>query len=373
MAVILKIIDIIIFAGIVQGFFLAIVLHNTKNLKRRQNRILSVLLVILSLAILQSVFIADIPEQLLQSPFKIKEPFILLIGPLLWFYVKEITSKASGFKAKSLLHFIPFALFCAFFVPFHIHGDTTAFTNFFYNNATVGTIVTLVLVLLQYTYYFYKISDLTKIHQKNVEQEFSNIEDKTLSWIKFLLAAFFIVYIFLVIALVFLFHQISLAYFDKTISVILSVLIFGLGYKGLLQKEIFSNISIDDSNADKIAIKSIVFEKNETHTKELLELMDKMKPYLNPELTLDELAKELKVSRNVLSQIINNNIGENFYYFVNKYRVEEVKGYLSDSKKKHFTILSLAFDAGFNSKSAFNSIFKRVTGLSPSEYRNRLN
>lgn len=100
--------------------------------------------------------------------------------------------------------------------------------------------------------------------------------------------------------------------------------------------------------------------------------MNQQKPYHDPELTLTSLANSVNISRNQLSEIINTGTGGNFYDFVNKYRVEEVKQLMQNPKFKDFTILAIAFEAGFPSKSTFNSIFKKFTGLTPSVYRNGL-
>ncbi|HTE33290.1 MAG TPA: helix-turn-helix domain-containing protein, partial [Chryseolinea sp.] len=92
-------------------------------------------------------------------------------------------------------------------------------------------------------------------------------------------------------------------------------------------------------------------------------------PYLDPELTLSQLAKDLNIGRSQLSQLINDSIGDNFYDFINKYRTEEVKRLMNDPKVKNFSLLGLALEAGFKSKSTFNLIFKRFTGLTPTAYK----
>jgi AraC-like DNA-binding protein len=100
--------------------------------------------------------------------------------------------------------------------------------------------------------------------------------------------------------------------------------------------------------------------------------LEETKPYLNETLTLTELAAQLGITRNQLSSLINSTTGENFYTFINKYRIEEVKRLIANPKNMNFTILSLAHEAGFSSKSAFQAVFKKFTGLTPSEYRNTL-
>jgi AraC-like DNA-binding protein len=100
--------------------------------------------------------------------------------------------------------------------------------------------------------------------------------------------------------------------------------------------------------------------------------MQEKKSYLDPELTLSQLAKDLDIGRSQLSQLINDGIGDNFYDFINKYRVEQVKQLMTDPRVKHFSMLGIALEAGFKSKSTFNLIFKRFTGLTPTEYRKNL-
>ena len=99
---------------------------------------------------------------------------------------------------------------------------------------------------------------------------------------------------------------------------------------------------------------------------ELLELMNNENPYLNPKLTLTELAESLKISPNHLSQIINQNEQVNFHDFVNKYRVEEFIQKVQNNKS--YSLLAHALDSGFNSKSTFNSVFKKLKSVTPSQY-----
>jgi AraC-like DNA-binding protein len=107
------------------------------------------------------------------------------------------------------------------------------------------------------------------------------------------------------------------------------------------------------------------------YEKKLLRLMDEKKPYRNCYLTLQDLADELSISTHNLSQVINKRLGKNFYDFVNGYRVEDVKRRLLDPRFQHLKILALGLEAGFNTKSTFNAFFKKHTGLTPSDYREK--
>jgi AraC-like DNA-binding protein len=152
-------------------------------------------------------------------------------------------------------------------------------------------------------------------------------------------------------------------------SIIVSFVVY-VGYSGIRQQDLFSNTNINDeelvkteSEYKKSSLKSDIATMKHN---ELLEFMKKEKPYLNPKLTLNELADSLTISTNHLSQIINQYEQVNFHDFVNKYRVEEF--IQKAQSNKNFTLLSHALDSGFNSKSTFNSVFKKFKSVTPSQY-----
>ncbi|HWV67926.1 helix-turn-helix transcriptional regulator, partial [Chitinophaga sp.] len=100
----------------------------------------------------------------------------------------------------------------------------------------------------------------------------------------------------------------------------------------------------------------------------LIDLMKKKQLYKEPELTLGDLAKELQVHPNILSQVINSQEQMSFYDYINTQRVAAFKQLLQQPESRQFTLLSLAFECGFNSKSSFNRNFKKITQYAPSDY-----
>ncbi len=99
--------------------------------------------------------------------------------------------------------------------------------------------------------------------------------------------------------------------------------------------------------------------------------MEEVRPWLQRDLTIHDVSEALDFPQHYLTQTINEDLGKNFYTLVNEYRVEEFKKRLLDPKNAHLTVLAIAHDAGFNSKSTFNTVFKKLEGMTPSQYRKR--
>ena len=101
----------------------------------------------------------------------------------------------------------------------------------------------------------------------------------------------------------------------------------------------------------------------------VLQHTQESKPYLEPNLTIEEFANQLGVNRYYISQVVNERLEQNFSDFINAYRVRETQALLRDPARQHLKILAIAYEAGFNSKTSFNTVFRKFTGMSPSQYR----
>ena len=367
-------INICIYAGIVQGFYMALLLNHNKRINPA-NKYLAILLVTMSISIAHTSFAVPVVHRTLNNPFQIKEPFLMLVIPLIWLYVKKLEEPLFLITPKISLHFLPFIFFMSFSIPAFIGGSGSGMAQFLVNNSLLFNCTIWAVLALQYSAYLYQLLKISKKCKLKAEQELSNIEYVDISWLNTFLYAFFLVFLVLAIIFISVIHNLSIEWMNQVLSLFFSITIFYLGYKGLFQRSIFSNTDAPNTTfipEQIIAETSKLKPVDENITQNLLEYMDKHKPHRESELSLGSLAKQLNISRNSLSEIINNSVGCNFYDFVNKYRVEDVKSMMNDPKNKDFTLLAIAFDAGFPSKSTFNSIFKKFTGLTPSEYRKGL-
>ena len=352
---------IIINAGIANGFIFSILLY--KKNRHYSAFLLSLVLIELSLFVFNTHYMMHFLFMNFGFLFFGVGPTTFLLGPLVFFYIRSIAKPGSRITIGDAKHFVLFVVFITLVVPVYFLGKESAYAEFL--KLAIGS--PFIFLVLQLGYYLVQARKLVKEHQKNIQEGFSNVEDLDLSWLKLILTVFIVMVVFIAIGTPGFVHGMSFSTYKTATAIFFSLVLFFIGYKGLLQKVSDEMpVKIDASVAeDSEAIKGL--------KKKLLAYMETEKPFLNPELTLTDLARQVGMSRNQLSQVINAGTGSNFYHFVNNYRVEEVKELIRKDAGKKYTLLALAEDAGFNSKSSFNDIFKRVTGLTPSRYRDGLN
>jgi len=233
--------------------------------------------------------------------------------------------------------------------------------------------LSIILILIQALFYTALSYITIRKHQKKIQQFSSNTEEINLNWLEYIIQVVLIVNIIYVIYNLF-YDPKSLNFFIN--AVFLSV-IYCVGYYSLKQKEIYPSeekqrqelISIDeDSDREEVKKKLISDEELLKIKTSLQVIMEVQKPYLDSELNLIRLAEMLSVSTHHLSYVINTGFGKNFFQYVNEYRVDYAQKLLKEPNSK-LSILGVAFESGFNSKTSFNTAFKKVTGQTPSEFK----
>lgn len=234
-----------------------------------------------------------------------------------------------------------------------------------------------ILITAYFAYFIYASYKLLKDYKDKVLQVYSYRESVDLLWLRRLIGSFATICILIFpLGLIAYFGFHSMVFTDYYFFVTLVLFIFFLGFWGYQQGEIFY-INGNSSSAEeaKLEISEEIPAENhyiEKHYKQealqLRELMKKEKPYLEPSLTIHDLAAKMEMPAHQLSKVINKEFRCNFFEFINKYRIEDFKQRAFSTDYKNMTILAIALDCGFNSKSAFNRIFKDVTGLTPGDY-----
>ncbi len=389
--------NIIILTAMLQGFLLALFLILNKKGNRTANFFLASLVFVFSIDIgLETLYASPIIENF-TFLIGINDVIFFLYGPLLYFYAYFLTSTQTVSIKRLLPHFFPFLLILIVYIPllflqeqaFKLASEgllplPTFFEPDFFLKADVRGYVELASGFHQLIYFGFTLI-LLKKHQETIKNSFSDIERINLSWLKIL--TFGTGMIVAIDVLLYFIVKTEFIAFDNAvlfISLLCSFLIYAIGYFGLMQPTIFSQTSITISpqlteytnvivsdTQPKYLKSTLTDEQSDEHKTRLLNLMKTEKLYLEGELKLSDVAEKLRISNNNLSQIINEKLEKNFYDFVNDYRVETAKTLLLNPKKQHLTLLAIAFESGFNSKSSFNSVFKKQCGFTPTEFRKR--
>jgi AraC-like DNA-binding protein len=305
-------------------------------------------------------------------------PFPLLHGPFLYLYVLFSLRGNQQFQWQHYLHFVPAVLFYVYMIPYLF---SSAERKQLINQGLIDDYSTFISVslfafiisALSYAVASYR---LLKKYNDLTNQNFAYSETIDLHWLKTFIWGMGLT--FLIATMIILLENgfgIDFGFnTDLVFFMLIITFIFYLGFSGIRHRNIFSDSS---STEVRIAEPKTAGEYNRSGLKEedavkfhesLKELMNFKKPYLEPKLSLSDLANELNISINHLSQIINQYEEKNFFDFVNTYRVDEFKKRVIDPANINYSILAIALDSGFNSKSSFNQVFKKLTGKTPSQY-----
>jgi AraC-like DNA-binding protein len=360
--------------GALQGIVLAAAL-----IMRRQNslanRILGTWILLLSFGL--------VSRFLMEHQFYLEYPhftgadhsFPLLYGPLFYLYVRTLISPRPSFGRQQLLHFLPFLLHQVYFVP-SFYAQSGSFKLQFMQSMMeqgppVFIQVSALLKVLHGSTYVSLTLLLLRTHARSVCDSFSNIEKVSLHWLYVLAGLQVVIWGTALVVNVVEFFGIYLLP-AGLIYVMVAVMVYATGYFALRQPEIFATTAgqaAEPMAATKYEKTRLDEDKAQQYLQELIDHMKEEKPFMRSTLTLQELADELSIASHQLSQVINDRLQKNFFDFINSYRVEEVQVRLLAPEAQNLTILAVALDSGFSSKSSFNTIFKKHTQMTPTEYK----
>jgi len=380
-------INLLLLLAAAQGILLSfLIIHKHRRLFA--NYFLAALMFLLSITLLY-LMLSELGLYK-EYPFLMLIPigFPLIVSPLFYLYAKYLIQHTNSFSQKDIVHFLPFILYELYYISdfFKSTEEVIAILDGAPEpHITLRFLIFNWMIIIQGLIYITFIILKLKNYSYSLERAFSNTDKMRLNWLRnisFLVAGVWSV--FIAENILYLANIQFYKIFDIA-TVFAGLLVYSLGYMGLLKSEVFEQPEFIDSyeytsqpDLDR-AMKSAVLKKYEKSglsekkaneiMKSLESLMFDQKPFLDSNLTLKQLAEMLAISPHNLSEVINTKLNQNFFDYINTYRVEQVKKDLADPEKQHFTLLSIGMDAGFNSKSSFNSIFKRFTGMTPSEFQ----
>ena len=376
--------------GAVQGIFLSVLLF-TKYRTHPANRYLGFLVLFYSLFIF-NFMLAEIPVIMEHHPhlLMILNGLPFLFGPLHMIYVGELTETHLRFARFHWYHFIPFLIYKIYYLPvFFIPAEElqAIFAQIQAGNPPFHIIFSGLLVAVIGVVYTIIALIVFKRYSLKIQNVYSSLDKINLYWLRFFTYAAMFVWSVVFIQNILDVSGLDVQQFFVLVPVLTSIFVYATGYIGIFKTEIFEQAEVRNNlqQAHEIEERKLSEQTGKRYQKsglteelasryleELKAYMDEEKPFLNSSLTLNDLSQKLDISNHNLSEILNTKLNQNFFDFVNQYRVNEVKKNLADKSNDHLTLLSIAYDAGFNSKSGFNAIFKKYLHITPSEYRQKI-
>lgn len=359
---------ILLLIGVAQGLLLSLTLCTSAKGNVSAKRMLGSFVALSSYLIFNNFLVRT--KYLIAVPHLaiVGGPLVFLVIVPLYFYVKMMTTERFSFSKNDIVHLIPFFAVIGLLFPFYLWSADEKIAYVYRSVIPLERKVRESAQLIQRLFYLYLSVRLILQHRKRIRDNYSSIEKINLRWLLLLLSATVII-----LAAGFVLGIIGISTSTSSVvPLILSVTIIGMGYYGLKQPEIFLHHekgAEPETSSIKYETSPLSEEYTESIVRRLTEHMMSARPFTDPNLTLAALAKQLSVKPHHLSQILNEKVGKNFFEFINYYRIEEAKNRLHNISSKDFTLLSLAYEVGFNSKSVFNTAFKKNTGMTPSAYR----
>ncbi len=339
--------------GLLQGILLGVYLTR----KQKRSLVQVYLVLILTVAALQMTFkiVSKVwLGQNLQQLYLLSYFLPYLMGPLLFLFTK---AHVAPFSKKDLFHFglFLFMIGISLFQNMNLPFDLFVWVRL----PLLGATILQCLILGVYSIFCWQIIS----------------KHETLARFKPFIVILTATEMMVAITLALLYRNYPAYQEMRFIFILFTLIIYWVSYKVMTEPNYFFSEATGDFPVLKASVKyhhSGLKEEEATRIYvELLCVMEKQKPYLSSELTIDLLARQLGTTRHYLSQIINERVKKSYGEMINDYRMVMAQERLVDPKYKHFTIAGIALDCGFNSVSGFNEIFKRKLGITPSKFREK--
>jgi AraC-like DNA-binding protein len=342
------------------------------RINKNANSYLAILFGVLTILLISSDVRENLSEKWLWlEDLNIIENTTSLIPALLYISVYHFVQRPNNFLKEHFLLFLPFLITTTFWLYLNFLEINFVKLKYFIEILDsiflIGTWFFSLIV-------FYLVVKMLVQHKNNILIFHSNTQDVDLNWLYKLMLVFPILFIVQII-----FNINSNQYYLINISdIAVFLILFYSGFHIAQQREIF-----DVSNQQKVDIENQITENIVVKKEELIDnnlvleianslenLMKEKKPFLNKNLSLPKLADKLNIRTHILSFVLNTHYNVNFYNYINSFRIDYCKALLTNSEKQHITMEGLALEGGFGSKSTFNTLFKKQTGTTPTQYKN---
>lgn len=366
------VIGIVLFISLLLAVFLVTVKTNHKI----SNRLFAVFLVITAVDMSAPLFnlMLDGPSNLGMA----RNSFAFLQIPVFYLYVLSVSYSDFTLKPKHIIHLFPFLIANAVLVPRFYAVDITSKIEFLTKHQDMFELqLNHTLIHLQIVIYLVAVFIILRKARKLYLENHAGTSINSYNWLLQFTVLLTVLYMIALFKNIYKFSDYPyISEWIKAGLIVFQLLIIcWYLFKALNNPELFRNIDSKLKLASDIVLEEEI-DASGTYEDELIILkkyMVKEEPFLNPSISIQGISDEIDIPVRNLSLLINNNIGLHFFDFINSYRIESAKEILKDATKSKVTILEILYAVGFNSKSSFNTAFKKHTGLTPTSYRKSLN
>lgn len=355
---------VLVLLGILQGLILIFFLARIKNKNRAANRFLLTFIALIVGTMIGRVLRDTKLFHALPNFLALPDAIIFLYGPILYFYFKKLFTDFVLKKSNFFLHAIPAVLFLISEIPL-LFDKSDAIRVFWEKHTTIRFIVIEGGAILNNSIYLILSLLLLNKYKKTSNHNFSYKQYPSyLLTILVLIGFCLLAWLFSYASWVTGNYNLLSVYGYRFVWITLVFLTYSLAYFAMSQPELFK-MQVSEKKEKNMVLEDVELKNLKIA---LEELMKKGKPFLQPKLSLRDLSSLLDVNTNILSNVINVGYGQNFNDFINGYRVNEFVKLVNEQKHKDLTILAMAFDAGFNSKTTFNTAFKKRMNQTPNQF-----
>jgi len=369
--------SLIFMLGAFLAFFLSVVTYIIKVGDIRANRWISLFCLLTSIYLMRGYLMISGCYTTVPLITMLIDNARYAIGPFLLFYVKTVIDPQFRLKIKDILHILPLminiGLIAHVYVMYPVDLNeylSNWFTSSLLDPRYLADFVSRVIFFFAFCgYIIFSVHLSRNSNLTSSRQSFGkNIH---LVWLRRFTTAFIPILVILVFCMILIAIGFPKKYLYFSVYFAVSLLTFVCGIFALMRPEIFYRakpLSPEKKNQNS----PLSYLDADFYLKQINHLMETDQEYLDPDLNLISLAKRMNTPRNNLSRIINEATGYNFTDFINSYRIEKLLRLMKDHDRADESILTLAFEAGFNSKAPFNKAFKKFIGEVPTVYRKRV-
>jgi AraC-like DNA-binding protein len=355
--------------GAAQGLLLTLALLSAKGANKTANRLLAALTLTISIVVSGAVLLTSNYVFVYPHLSRIHHPFVFLAGPLLFLYIRTLTSPERKVEKKDFLHFIPFAFCVIYLLPYYFQGRAGKIqilsSEYIQESFGQWYYIRSALFITQFLVYLVLIVLTLIRYSRTVKNRKSAYDNAVLFEIRFFVIASVVLWAGAVLR-----YASDLQGTNLLVPLGASILVYVMGYLKMRRHEPQTSEK-DELSTKKYEKSMLTPERSERYLNKLMQLMEAEQPFTDGDLTIQKLAEKLSVPAPHLSQTIYERLCKTFPDFINSYRIDEAKKRLLDPAKKHYTVLAIAEEVGFNSKSAFNDVFKKHVKMTPSEFRSK--